>query len=197
MDRTRLPRRRSDDARERRPDSRLGTGFVLLVVAGLRWFDRAAFRLSVRRVSIALGALALLTSCSGGADNAEMQRRATTVARAISSPRQSSADGLVRAALSTSAAQNTDSFRVVEAKDMKAKEIHDPFARLVFWFHDPGGSSGFNRSDPVTACYAATFNFYGVMGTPSAVGCPADTSGIVPGPRTGTTLPYCEFPCGG
>ncbi len=151
----------------------------------------------MRRVTIAMVVLALLASCSRGAGTAEMQRQATTVARAISSPRQSSADGLVRAALSTSTAQNTDSFRVVEAKEMKAKEIHDPFAQLVFWFHHPGGSSGFVRSDPVTACYRATFNVYGVIGTPREVGCPADASGIVPGPRTGTTLPYCKFPCGG
>lgn len=131
--------------------------------------------LCVRLIAFAL--IATLASCSPG--NAQTDKVATTVADAISSPRQGSADGLVRAALG--ATENQD-FTVLEAEDLDADKIDDPLARLVFRVHLPATLSGFISADPVTACYEAEFNYYGVIGSPDRIRCPAGARAIVPPP---------------
>lgn len=86
------------------------------------------------------------------------------MAAAISSPRQRSADGLVRAALATTAGEQSD-LVVIEAKDVDAHKIADPLARLVFRVDLDGAENGFRSTGPITACYAAQFNFYGIVGS--------------------------------
>ena len=56
----------------------------------------------------------------------------------ISWPRQNSADGLVRAAVGTSAGTDSGNSVVVEAEDLHADKTGDPIARLVFRFHHEG-----------------------------------------------------------
>ena len=101
------------------------------------------------------------------------------MAAAISSPRQNSADGLVRAALATHAGKRSE-LVVVEATDVDADMIADPLARLVFRVHLAGAEKGFSASKPTTACYATQFNFYGVVGSPRRTRCPAAAIAIVP-----------------
>jgi hypothetical protein len=103
------------------------------------------------------------------------------VAAAISSPRQRSADGLVRATLATTAGEQSD-LVVIDAKDVVAHKIADPLARLVFRVHVDGAEKGFSSTDPITACYAAQFNFYGVIGSPRRIECPRGATAIVPVP---------------
>lgn len=61
----------------------------------------------------------MLASCSTATGNAETDRIATTVAKAISSPRQDSADELVRAARATHAGKLAQ-LVVIEATDVDA-----------------------------------------------------------------------------
>ncbi|MGI8808443.1 MAG: hypothetical protein ACR2KK_11465 [Acidimicrobiales bacterium] len=139
---------------------------------------------SVRRTLGGLVLTAALASCSGIVETpqmAETARIATTVAKAISFPRQESADGLVRAALGTHAGQDSR-LTVVEAKELHADKIADPLARLVFRVHLPAQQSDFSSIGPITACYQARFNHYGVIGSPRRVTCPTGAKAIVPAP---------------
>jgi hypothetical protein len=129
----------------------------------------------------ALALVAVLASCSTPPGNAQTDRVAATVATAISSPRQRSADGLVRAALATTAGEQSD-LVVIEAKDIDAHQIADPLARLVFRVHFDGAEKGFSSTDPITACYAAQFNFYGIVGSPRRIQCSRTATAIVPEP---------------
>jgi hypothetical protein len=130
----------------------------------------------------ALTLTAVLASCAASSPGtAETDRIATTVAAAISGQRQASADGLVRAALATQAGTDTR-LVVVEAQDLHADELVDPRARLVFRVHLDASGSGLSASEPVTACYQARFNFYGVVGRPRRIDCPAGAEPIVPPP---------------
>ncbi|MEA2220095.1 MAG: hypothetical protein QOJ35_2721 [Solirubrobacteraceae bacterium] len=123
--------------------------------------------------------IAALASCSSAAGNAETDRVAGTVATAIGSPRQESADGLVRAALATAAGRDAR-LRVVAADALSAAKPADPRARLVFRVHLAGSRGGFGTSDPITACYVARFSFYGVIGSPRRIACPEGARAIVP-----------------
>lgn len=128
-----------------------------------------------------LAMVAALASCSTAPGNDETDRVATTVATAISYPRQDSADGFIRAALDTTAAKDSR-LTVVDAEEIHARELVDPLARLVFRIHLEGSESGFFRTDPITACYETEFNFYGMMGSPQRTTCPAGAAAIVPPP---------------
>jgi hypothetical protein len=136
----------------------------------------------VSRATFWLSGLALtaaLSSCSTATGNAETDRIATTVAQAISSPRQASAVGLVRAARVTRAGK-LGQLVVIEATDVDADRIVDPLARFVFRVHLDGADKGFSSSDPITACYAARFSFYGVISTPRRLKCLPAGRAIVP-----------------
>jgi hypothetical protein len=82
------------------------------------------------RLTIPILLVAALASCSTPPGNALTDRQAAQVARRLSSPRQRSADGLLRAAVGTNGAD--PNLQVVEAEDLPAKEIEDALARLVF-----------------------------------------------------------------
>jgi len=131
-----------------------------------------------------LTVLVALASCSMAAGNASTDQEAEAMVKRLSFPRQESADGLVRAARGTSAGTMSGNSVVVEAEELRADKTEDPFARLVFRFHHEGSQSGFIRSDPVTACYEAEFNFYGVIGQARRTSCPEGAKEIVP-----TTIP--------
>jgi hypothetical protein len=129
----------------------------------------------------ALAATLALVSCASTPGIAETDRIATTVATAISDPRPHSADGLVRAALATPAGRDSG-LTVVESEELQADELADPLARLVFRVHLEASGTGFSSTDAVTACYEARFNFYGVIGSPRRIECPAGATAIVPAP---------------
>lgn len=111
----------------------------------------------------------LVASCAEG--NSTTDRQAQTLADAISYPRQSSAEGFGRAALSTNLGR-TPAFSVLEARDVPAAEPKDVSAHLVFRIHYEGSESGWTKTDPVTACYSVDFNYYGVVGTADRTTCP-------------------------
>ena len=123
-----------------------------------------------------------LASCSMAAGDASTDQEAETMVKRISWPRQQSADGLVRAAVGTSAGTNSGNSVVVKAEDLHADKLGDPIARLIFRFHHKGSESGFITGDPVTACYEAEFSFYGVIGKPKRTTCPEGAKEIVPTP---------------
>jgi hypothetical protein len=123
-----------------------------------------------------------LGSCSMAVGNASTDQEAETMVHRLSFPRQNSADGLVRAAVGTSAGTNSGNSIVVEAEDLHADKTGDPIARLVFRFHHEGSQSGFITSDPITACYEAEFSFYGVIGKAHRISCPEGAKEIVPTP---------------
>lgn len=149
----------------------------------------------VRLLLCCLGGLTVLValaSCSMAAGNASTDREAETMVNRLSFPRQKSADGLVRAARGTSAGTMSGNSVVVEAEELRADKIEDPFARLVFKFHHEGSQSGFISSDPITACYEAEFNFYGVIGKAHRTSCPEGAKEIVPTsipPRAKAVIP--------
>jgi len=126
--------------------------------------------------------LVSLASCSTAAGNASTDREAETMVNRLSYPRQQTADGLVRAARGTSAGTMSGNSVVVEAEELHADKTEQPFARLVFRFHHEGSQSGFNSSDPITACYEAEFNYYGVIGKAHRTSCPEGAKEIVPTP---------------
>jgi len=124
-----------------------------------------------------LALIALLGSCSTAPGSAETDRVATTVSAAMGYPRKHSADELVRAAVT-----KDSRLTVVEAQELTAKTTVDPLARLVMRVHIEGSRSGLSSSEPISACYEARFNFYGVIGRPHRVDCPPGARAIVPDP---------------
>lgn len=139
---------------------------------------------------IALAACAvLLTSCAAPGDE-ETDRQATTLADAIGYPRQSSAAGLAKAALATQLGRSPG-FSVIEATDLPGGNPDEPMAHLAFRIHREGGQTGWKKIEPLTACYGADFNYYGVMGKPKRIECPADATAITPPP-----VPRREIPTG-
>ncbi|MBA3743961.1 hypothetical protein [Sporichthya sp.] len=124
--------------------------------------------------------MAVVASCSSASavGNGSTDRAAERLMRQLSSPHQSSAEGLTRAAVYFT--RNEAESAVLEAEQLKPGKIEDPLARMVFRFHDPGSLSGFSRSDPVTACYEARFNYYGVVGSAHRVSCPKLAQPLTP-----------------
>ncbi len=135
----------------------------------------------VGRVAGALALLAVVASCATSPGNAETDRIADTVARAISSPRQSSANGFVRAALATHAGQDSR-LTVVDAEELHATKVADPLARLVFQVDLAASGTGFSSTEPITACYKVLFSYYGVIDSPQRISCPKGATAVVPAP---------------
>ncbi|HET9139064.1 hypothetical protein [Actinophytocola sp.] len=137
--------------------------------------------------AVVLGSVGvLLAGCAPG--NAETDRQADTLGVAIGYPRQSSAMGFARAALATTLGRS-ENFSVLEAKDFDATGPQDPKARLVIRIHQPGGQSRFGYRDPVNACYELTFNYYGMIGKPDRINCPAGAVAITPPPQPRHEIP--------
>jgi|SRR5689334_15577326 len=91
-------------------------------------------------------------------------------------------------------------FAVVEINDTPTNDPQKVRATLVFRVYDPGTSEdppSFRlwEQDPVTACYRADFNYYGVLGSgPERVRCPENARPITPPPvqQTGVPDTYLE-----
>lgn len=130
------------------------------------------------RLILSLVLLVAIASCSRPAGTTGTDREAELLMRQLSSPRQPSAKALARAAVFKM--RNDNGSAVLEAEQIPAKKIDDPLARLVFQFYDPGSRGGFSAHDPVTACYEARFNYYGVMGSAHRVSCPKDARPLNP-----------------
>jgi hypothetical protein len=129
----------------------------------------------------------VLTSCGGPAEPkdpavrarlGETQRVVDIVSRAISYPRQDSADGFARAANATTAAQD-GRLSVVAKSDLRPKDLQDALARLTFRVHLGESQAGLGTTPAITACYRADFNRYGVIGSPRRVDCPPDAEPVV------------------
>jgi hypothetical protein len=95
------------------------------------------------------------------------------VADAISHPRQESAAGYAEAAGATAAGQD-GRLTVIEVEELDAEELLDPLGRLVFLVHVDGEQGAIFSEEPVTACYEAEFNYYGVIEEPDRIDCQAD-----------------------
>ncbi|MDX3663388.1 hypothetical protein PV646_39380 [Streptomyces sp. ID05-26A] len=119
--------------------------------------------------------------------------KARQVAERIGYPVPRDADAYARAALQREPDQ--ESFAILEITDRKPLDAEEVRASLVFRIHDPGvdkptWNSWQSGRDPVTACYRADFNYYGVMdGGPESVPCPAGARPIVPPPVQRTAVP--------
>lgn len=143
----------------------------------------------VGRVLTLFGAGLLLAACGifeSATGDAETDRQSTTLADAISYPRQPDAAGLARAALATTLGRS-DSFSVLEARDLAHSAADDPFAHLVWRIHRAAGT-GWDTTPAFDACYAVEFNYYG----PTAVDrttCPANAAPITPAPLPRRDIP--------
>ncbi|WP_052685551.1 hypothetical protein [Lentzea aerocolonigenes] len=92
---------------------------------------------------------------------------------------------------------NTDPkyFAVIEITDTPTNDTEKVRATLVFRIYDPGTSESppswrLWEQDPVTACYRADFNYYGVLGAgPERVRCPENATPITPPPVQKTGVP--------
>lgn len=136
---------------------------------------------SLGRTLCGLALVGVTASCSTAPGNAETDRIAAVVTRAISFPHQDSADGFVRAALATQAGQDAR-LTVVEVDERHAGKREDPLAHLVFRVRVEAGRSGFSSGDPIVACYGAEFSYYGLIGNPRRIDCPRGAGAIVPPP---------------
>ena len=135
----------------------------------------------MRRHLLALVPLLLVVGCAPG--NAETDRIASTVAVAIAHPRQETAEGFHRAAVSTAAGQD-GRLAVLVAEPLEAPQLVDPVVRMVWRVHLPESGYGFSVSEPVTACYELELSRYGAVEEPSRVTCPSGAEPLVPSPVT-------------
>jgi hypothetical protein len=87
--------------------------------------------------------------------------------------------GYARAAAGTPAADD-GRLTVIKVTPLAAAELSAPFAELTFRVHLEGSNAALldARSDPVTACYRATFGFYGVVAAPRRITCPDDAAPV-------------------
>lgn len=138
-------------------------------------------RPAVGTLAALLGLAAVVAGCSRPPRSDETDRIAKVVADAISYPRQDSAAGFARAALATRAGQD-GRLRVVAIEELRADELEDPLARLVFRVHLESSEAGFTKIPAVTHCYEARFSYYGVIDSPRRIACPKDAAPIVPPP---------------
>lgn len=125
--------------------------------------------------------------------NDETDRIAQVVSDAISWPRHDSAIGYARAAADTTAAKD-GRLTIVGVEELEAEDVEDPFARLTYRIHLEGSLGGFIETDPVTACYVAEFDLYGVAGAPDRIGCPADAEPVAI--TTPDPTPVAKVPAG-
>jgi hypothetical protein len=143
----------------------------------------------VSQVLTLLGAGLLLASCGifeSVLGDAETDRQSTTLSDAISYPRQSDAAGFARAALATSLGRS-DSFSVLEARDLDHSAAEDPFAHLVWRIHRAAGT-GWDTTPAFDACYAVEFNYYGTTSLDRTT-CPANAVAITPAPLPRRDIP--------
>lgn len=125
--------------------------------------------------------------------NGNTDDKARQVADRIGYPRGTDGNAYARAALEG----NTDPkyFAVLEITDSPTDDPQKVRASLLFRVHDPGTSESQQpwrlwEEDPVTACYRADFNYYGVIGGgPDRVTCPAGARPITPPPAQRTGVP--------
>ena len=160
-------------------------------------------RPAVLTLAGALAFAAVAAGCSrapGNAEappgNAETDRIAKVVADAIGYPRQDSAAGFARAALATRAGQD-GRLRLLAIEDLPAGDPRgpqDPLARLVFRVHLEASEGVFRTEPPVTACYEARFNYYGIMGSPRRIACPPGATPVTP--PTAAPKPRIAIPDG-
>jgi hypothetical protein len=123
---------------------------------------------------MAAGVVAVLTAaCSTSAGSRETDRIARVVSDAISFPRQETAAGYAEAAAATSAGQD-GRLTVIDVEELDAEELDDPLGRLVFLVHVEGEQGAVVSTEPVTACYRAEFNYYGVIDDPDRIDCPTE-----------------------
>ncbi|SMD17123.1 hypothetical protein [Lentzea albidocapillata] len=139
-------------------------------------------------------ALAVTAYVAGQPDgNSATDEKARQVAERIGYPRGTDGNAYARSALWG----NTDQkyFAVLEITDSPTTDPEKVHASLLFRVHHPGTSESppsfrLWDEDPVTACYRADFNHYGVTeGGPGRVRCPADARPVVPPPTQLTGVP--------
>lgn len=128
----------------------------------------------------------------------ETDKKAAEVANHIGYPVRSDAYAYARSALEG----NTDQkyFAVLEITDSPTNDAQKTRASLVFRIYDAGTSEDppsfrLREKGPVTACYRADFNYYGVMnGGPERIRCPREAKPITPPPvqRTGVPENYVD-----
>jgi hypothetical protein len=137
---------------------------------GQRWVLTAATVLAV-----AAGSGCAATE---SAREREADRVAQVVADAISYPRQSDADGFVRAAHDVRAGRD-GRLTVVAMERSGDDELGDRLARLTFRVHLPAVDDGWGQDPALTRCYRVDFARYGVMdGSPTSTDCPARRSWV-------------------
>ncbi|MFI6099581.1 hypothetical protein ACIA8G_28830 [Lentzea sp. NPDC051213] len=150
----------------------------------------------VAMAGLAAGVTAYVITRPDG--NSDTDKKAKEVADRIGYPVGENANSYARSALEG----NTDQkyFAIVEITDSPTTDAAKARASLVFRIYDPGTSESSPtfrlwEKDPVTACYRADFNYYGVMDDgPERVRCPEDARPITPPPvqRTGVPENYLE-----
>jgi hypothetical protein len=138
----------------------------------------------VTTVSVGL----VLAACGATSGDAETDRQSSTLAEAISYPRQPDAAGLARAALETTLGKSPD-FNVLEAKDLDHKAPLDPMAHLVWRIHRPADESTLHKTPAFDACYTVEFNYYGPSSGPSRSTCPANAVPLKPAPLPRRDIP--------
>jgi hypothetical protein len=112
----------------------------------------------------------------------EADRVARVVADAISYPRQSDADGFVRAAHDVQAGRD-GRLTVVAKEGAREGQPSERIARLTFRVFLAAEDDGWNRSPEVVRCYRVDFSRYGVMdGSPTSTECPARTTWVAAAP---------------
>ncbi|GAA4011374.1 hypothetical protein GCM10022247_37210 [Allokutzneria multivorans] len=133
----------------------------------------------------------LLTSCSAPPGDATTDRQAVTLADAISYPRQDSAMDFARAALAVW--KGDGKLAVLEVKEIPVpdRSPSKQFARLVIRIHRPAVEPVMfsPRKPELNACYGMDFNYYGIIGEPERVSCPATATPVTPPPTRGTSIP--------
>jgi hypothetical protein len=130
--------------------------------------------------------------------NGETDKKAAAVADRIGYPVGTDGNAYARSALVGNA--DPKYFAVIGITDSPTTDTTKVRVSLVFRIHDPGTSEdppSFRlwEEDPVTACYRADFNYYGVTdGGPTRIHCPADAKPITPPPaqRTGVPESYLD-----
>ncbi|USX52045.1 hypothetical protein [Lentzea sp. HUAS12] len=140
---------------------------------------------------VALGVTAYVVSRPDG--DSTTDEMAERIATRIGHPRGTDGNAYARAALEGTT--DPKYFAVLEVTDSPTDDPQKVHASLLFRVHHPGTSESQQpwrlwEVDPVTACYRADFNHYGVAeGGPDRVACPAGARPITPPPAQRTGVP--------
>lgn len=139
---------------------------------------------------LAAGTVYFLTRPDG---TSATDKKAREVADRIGYPVGTDANAYARSALHGN--PDPKYFAVVEITDSPTNDAQKVRVSLVFRIYDPGTSESEQpwrlwEEDPVTACYRADFNYYGVTdGGPERVRCPENAKPITPPPAQRTGVP--------